>query len=321
MIGAALKYADLGYVRLLPVVIGPRAGAPPKETAWWRDGQRAGVKTASRNASELKARWPTDTPDVGVAGVFDDLMIDNDEPDELPALMHRFPELVAAPFQRTPSGGAHLLVRVPAGWGKIATGKWPKSAPKGEHLGELRGLTKAYVVLAPSRIDDRPYAWELAPPLKRESVPQASAELMHYLTDPPAFARCSKPTGHKRLRTTTGSELIREVRYAEAALENQVAELAAMQPDTGRNEKLNAAAYSLGHKVASGHLDRGTVEAALLRAAAECKVPAFEAERTLRSGLEAGMREPWPGLPEGPEPLEGRQRHQRKRAHLREWFE
>ncbi|MDZ7799982.1 MAG: hypothetical protein U5K81_04190 [Trueperaceae bacterium] len=105
------------------------------------------------------------------------------------------------------------------------------------------------------------------------------------------------------------------MKYAEAALALAAAKLAAMQPNTGRNTTLNAAAYSLGHKVASGHLDREAVERALLKAATDAGLPYLEAVRTLQSGLKAGMQEPWHGrLDDSGTTLE-----ERKQRAMKDW--
>jgi hypothetical protein len=93
---------------------------------------------------------------------------------------------------------------------------------------------------------------------------------------------------------------IRERAYAESALEGCTQELAACAPGS-RNEKLNALAYRLGRMIARGWLHRERVEANLAGAmhsngyAGEEGIRAIEA--TLRSGLDAGIEDPFPDLP------------------------
>lgn len=92
---------------------------------------------------------------------------------------------------------------------------------------------------------------------------------------------------------------IREKSYALAALDGCTQELAAAAAGK-RNELLNALAFRLGRMLARGWLHREHVEANLLGAmhingyAAEEGLRAVEA--TLRSGLDAGMKDPHPDL-------------------------
>jgi hypothetical protein len=107
-----------------------------------------------------------------------------------------------------------------------------------------------------------------------------------------------KPNG-KSTESDSSKAGIRERAYAQAALDGCTQELAACQPG-GRNELLNALAYRLGRMIARGWLHREHVEANLSGAmhtnayVAEKGIRAVEA--TLRSGLDAGMKEPHPDL-------------------------
>jgi AAA domain/Bifunctional DNA primase/polymerase, N-terminal len=94
---------------------------------------------------------------------------------------------------------------------------------------------------------------------------------------------------------------IREKAYTEAALEGCVAELAAAAAG-GRNELLNKLAFRLGRMVARGWINRADVEAELIGAMHANGAVADDglaaAEATLRSGLDAGEKEPHPDLDE-----------------------
>ena len=59
-----------------------------------------------------------------------------------------------------------------------------------------------------------------------------------------------------------------------------------------RNDILNCAAFNLGQIVGGGQLDRPVVESALMAAAVAVGLDEREAAATLRSGLEAGLKEP-----------------------------
>jgi hypothetical protein len=85
----------------------------------------------------------------------------------------------------------------------------------------------------------------------------------------------------------------RETRRAQVALERE-AEAIARAPVGTRNPALNAAAYGLGKYVASGELDRGSIEAALYNASernGSVKDYGERAvQRTIKSGLDAGEK-------------------------------
>jgi hypothetical protein len=79
--------------------------------------------------------------------------------------------------------------------------------------------------------------------------------------------------------------------YAQKALAAELAELA-RTPEGSRNARLNQAAYALGQLVGAGVLDRGGVEAALFGTAAAMGLGETESRATIRSGIEAGLKEP-----------------------------
>ncbi len=83
----------------------------------------------------------------------------------------------------------------------------------------------------------------------------------------------------------------RHRRYAEAALESAVRNVRDAQ-EGNRNNTLNSEAFGVGQLVGAGLLDDYEVERALFRAATTNGLPESEARATIRSGLEAGKREP-----------------------------
>jgi putative DNA primase/helicase len=82
-----------------------------------------------------------------------------------------------------------------------------------------------------------------------------------------------------------------QTRYAARALENESAAVRAAA-NGERNDRLNRAAYSIGQLVGAGRLDRDQAESELLDAALAVGLPEYEARRTIRSGFEAGVKEP-----------------------------
>jgi hypothetical protein len=96
----------------------------------------------------------------------------------------------------------------------------------------------------------------------------------------------------------------REQSYADAALRNQANDLAAMPPESGRNIELNNAALKMGHMVAAGRIDRGSVEQRLYEASVAnglVKDTGANAVRaTIASGLGKGLQQPSPPLQDRP---------------------
>ena len=79
--------------------------------------------------------------------------------------------------------------------------------------------------------------------------------------------------------------------YGAAALRNELDTLGRALEGT-RNETLNRAAFALGQLIAGGELYRAEVEATLLSTALRIGLEEREALATIRSGLDAGTREP-----------------------------
>lgn len=79
--------------------------------------------------------------------------------------------------------------------------------------------------------------------------------------------------------------------YVEAALRGELAKLEhAVEGE--RNNQLNKSAFAFGRFVGTGLLDRGRVEAELTRVALAIGLTEREVQASIRSGIEAGMREP-----------------------------
>lgn len=79
--------------------------------------------------------------------------------------------------------------------------------------------------------------------------------------------------------------------YGEAALVEEAAKVA-RAPHGGRNQALNAAAFSLGQLVPQGALDVSKVWWSLTAAARAAGLPDREIIATLKGGLSAGMQRP-----------------------------
>lgn len=125
------------------------------------------------------------------------------------------------------------------------------------------------------------------PPSPGYTVADAAdpADMPEWLVNACLPAPAPRPAEYHRTRDVIPD------RYAEAALEGECRAVASAREGT-RNHALNVSAVKLGSIVAAGALSRGTVEAELLAAARSAGLPTFEAERTIRSGLEFGVRQP-----------------------------
>lgn len=84
--------------------------------------------------------------------------------------------------------------------------------------------------------------------------------------------------------TTTGA-------YGQAALASELSQLAGSR-EGERNDALNRAAFSLAQLVEGGELERSAVEAALTGMAFSIGLSEPEARSTIKSGMEAGERDP-----------------------------
>jgi len=98
--------------------------------------------------------------------------------------------------------------------------------------------------------------------------------------------------GPRRERTVKScKELPVSSAYGQAALRRELERLAQTQNGT-RNDQLNKAAFSLGQLVASGALNETETTAALIQAGQDLGLGLNECERTVASGLTAGMEQP-----------------------------
>lgn len=83
----------------------------------------------------------------------------------------------------------------------------------------------------------------------------------------------------------------RHLAYAGVAFENELIKLSQCANGT-RNKQLNESALKLGHIVGAGWLQDSVVEYALLNTAMQIGLPKHEAQATIRSGMDAGRKEP-----------------------------
>jgi putative DNA primase/helicase len=176
----------------------------------------------------------------------------------------------------TGSGGWHLFFGLPSG-------RTVRNSVRRLGLGlDTRGL--GGYVIAPPSIHPSGQAYGFAEGFTPWSAPLAVAPAwLLDLLDPPTAPQAATTT---RAAPGGGTDA-----YARVALEGELMRLAeAVEGE--RNHTLNRAAYALGQLVAAGRLVRKAVEAALGSVALASGLDPGEANRTIVSGLEAGMASP-----------------------------
>ena len=95
--------------------------------------------------------------------------------------------------------------------------------------------------------------------------------------------------GERRPSRRAGSSEAQR-RYAAVVLDRECRQLAAMPPDSGRNQHLNTAAFRLGLMVHAGAIEEHHVVAELTAAALRSGLGQVETQRTIASGLAGAAR-------------------------------
>ena len=236
--------------------------------------------------------------------------------------------LTESPCVDTPSGGGHCYYRLPPG---MASTDSPGTLPGGL---DVRG---AGYVIAPGamRRDGRRYrpvtsSPDLAAAFKAGTIPVLPDAFAAHITagkhkpvesplptkgalqaapgDPPGTDAPLPPHGEPpALPPPSSAVTAREASYAAEALRRTHADLSSRAAGSGRNAALNTAALALGELAGAGWVGRADVEAALTDA---CRRNGYEAkdrpaafQATMRSGIEAGMRNPRRPLADGDLPI------------------
>ncbi|MCW2903598.1 MAG: hypothetical protein JWO67_5863, partial [Streptosporangiaceae bacterium] len=188
----------------------------------------------------------------------------------------------------TPSGGLHLYFLQPDG-DPIGCATGDGTTPP--HLGPLidvRGMG-GYVIAAGSysATQGRQYTRTSPPELRPQPLPAWLLERLR----PAAPAVAARPPAPVR-RITSGATSSRTDRYAAAALEGAVRDIAAAAEGT-LNTTLFARARRLGElsSTAARVLVEGDVVQELLAAAVAAGHPESGAQRTIRSGWERGLQD------------------------------
>jgi uncharacterized protein (DUF927 family) len=171
--------------------------------------------------------------------------------------------------QKTGSGGDQLFFQFPKGTEiRCSAGVLTEGV-------DIRA-NGGYAVVSPSCNRAGDYVWlnDASPAL----LPEDWAERL---------ARRSKPVESRcpALAATKSTP------YGRAALSKECARIAA-SAEGARNDTLNSGAYAIGRLVAGGEIVELEAVAELEKAAAACGLDCLEGEKTIRSGMGAGMKSP-----------------------------
>jgi hypothetical protein len=268
----ALAYARHG-IPVLPVHTPDRGGACSCARGERCDSPgkhprlRHGVNEASTDPRRIElwwSHWPQANVGLRTGVVMD--VADVDSAEGWHGLVHLLDdEIPPGPQVRTGGGGRHLWFR-PTGFGnrvRLLPGL------------DWRGIG-GYVLAPPSRhAGGAGYTWIHRP---GPALPALSAALRAMIAGPPPAPL--RPVAHPD-------------RYASVALESE-ADRVARAVVGCRNDTLNRAAFALGRLVGAGLLDPGTVRRELEAAARAAGLGQAEIRGTIRSGLRAGARQPFP---------------------------
>ena len=261
-----LSLAGMGYA-----ILAVTANAKKPATA-------NGLRDATTDQATIRT-WAEHGLNFGLLAPERVLILDIDQPELLPQLEARFTELRRAPLCRTPRGGGHYYLRLPDGVAAPPTAAGVKPGV------DLRGLNNAYVLISPSQTSQGAYTWQRGP-TPPELLPFATGELLEYLTPdkptPPPPNRTLPP----RIPPRTALRA-----YGLAALQGEYDRMISAVEGT-RNDTLVRCAFSLGTLVPSGALNENDIIETLTHAALLAGLARTETQKTLLSGLEAGMLEP-----------------------------
>jgi hypothetical protein len=286
----ALKYAEAGF-RIFPCGINKR----PLVSSWATD--------QTSDAAQILMWWG-ERPEALVAlpmKLHGLLVFDADRHHDgedgvthFRALCAEHEPLPAHPIVLTANGGEHHIFRQsakPIGNRKLGNGL--------ETRGYKDDNDGGYIIAAGSRLPDG-RSWRLA----NGSPSLLTAELI----EPPTWLAEYAAEQREEQQQTEPSKPAgkREEAYAAKALDNLVRDLAAMAPESGRNNQLNTAALKLGGMIARQWIGEATVTGRLFDASVTNGLVndtgAKAVNATIQSGLKAGLAQPHADLPERDKP-------------------
>lgn len=193
------------------------------------------------------------------------------------------------PLAATPNEGTHFFYRQPAGQ---QLGNREGSLPEGVNVRGHGGY-----VIAPGTVMQDGRMYEVFGEIeKAPELPDWLARILQTDRDRRERGGAVGDAGSadlvpvKPLERTPHDDARIEA-YCAEAIRAEVSRVETA-PEGARNNTLNEAAFSLGQLVGAGWVRRSEIEGLLLSAASVCGLRAFESRATVRSGLNAGEKEP-----------------------------
>lgn len=255
---AATKYAEKGWM-----VFPCNTDKSPKT--------KNGKDNATTDMEQIKEWW-SKWPDASIgmatgpgSGVW---VLDIDMPNgnkNLQAIEQEYGRIPDTLIQRTGGGGLQYFFRWNGREIRNSSSKIAKNI-------DVRG-DGGYVILPPSsHPSNNVYRWITKNPI---------IEAPEWLADKALNANS---------KTSTDRQSSVDL-YNQKALAGEISKLA-MVSEGERNETLNRAAYSLGQLISGNGMDRLAVESALLGVAISKGLTTKEAQATIQSGIEAGLKSP-----------------------------
>lgn len=285
----AVRYASFGiYVLPLyrPGAQGCGCGKPDCSSVGKHPKPRNGHHGATNDVIRIASYPHWEESNLGIAVEFTGwVVIDIDPPHggELADLpLH--PEDLNTPIALTGGGGYHLIYRAPVGF---AISQSNKHLPPGIDV-----RSKGLIVAAPSlHVSGKCYRWLTGhSPFELRPLP-LTADLMDVLVKVGGTMQPMAPPPQPIFanRRLTRQPKQGEKRTREEIIETGLARIGQSQPGN-RNNTLNEVAYVFGIQVATGLLNFYKAEQMLTDAALARGLGETETQKTINSGLNAGMR-------------------------------
>ena len=267
---AAMRLAQCG-LRVFPVKPGTKRCKP---------GFPKGASADADTVRGLVAKHGSCNIGIALGGDIVALDIDRHGSDgfaALAGLVERCGPLPPTPTHRTPGGGGgeRHLFRVPQGTVRTKV-----------QLVDGVELLTTHAVVPPSIVGNGAYAWAEGQEPWSISIAALPAPWLA-LVDGARPRPKASPTKAQPQVSGHGSTTA----YGAAAVKSEADAVRAAPPHAG-NDTLNRSAFALGQLVAGGEVERSDAESALLQTALDRGVPQREAQATIRSGLDAGQRDP-----------------------------
>ena len=300
------RLRDAGFIPVPLASEDPSKGKRPLPAQW---------QTLEHVTDDLivtwEKQWPTSINTGIVCGDVACIDIDVMDGTIANAIQDRTAELIGESGNLLVRFGLHPKRAIPfqttARFQKLNTGIF--ISPDGtRHHVEVLASGQQFAAFGIHPVSGRPYEWPHGTPgeIKREDLPVLTESMARqFIADAKGIMsrhgwrpeRVERPEPPYAIHRASGT---RERAYAIATLENLASELAAMAPETGRNDKLNKSSFKLGQMASCGWIGEATVRGRFFDACVSNGYVASDGreafERTFHSGFDDGLKEPFADL-------------------------